>query len=152
MRRFRIPILLGLAVALFGPMNLVAGEHPGEEHPSGHAVTTADLEKAIRQQITDQSKAEGGRFRVHDPVLDKNWALELARIHTDKLTQLDKDTYFACTDFKAEDGELVDVDFYVKNENGKLVLSNTAIHKINGKPRFDYEKKGGFWERVKAGT
>ena len=152
MRGFRVVISSVVAMALAGAMNLAAQEHPEEEHPSGHAVAMADLEQAIHQQIIERTKAEGGRFHVHDPVLNKHWALELVRIHTDKLTQLDKDTYFACTDFRADDGEVVDVDFYMKDEHGKLVFSDTAIHKIDGKPRFTYEKKDGFWGRIKPAS
>ena len=135
-----------------GAMKVAAGVHPKEAHPAGHAVAMADLEHAIHEQVMEKTKAEGGRFHVHDTVLNKDWALELVRIHTDKLMQLDNDTYFACTDFRAEGGEIVDVDFYMKDENGKLVFSDTAIHKIDGKPRFTYEKKDGFWERVKPGS
>lgn len=126
-------------------------EHPKKEHPTSKPVSTATLEKAIKQQIAEKANANGGKLPVEDPVLKKTWQLELVRVHTDKLTQLDDKTYFACVDFKADDGTLVDVDFYMKNENGKLALSDTTVHKINGKPRFNYEKKGNFWERVPAG-
>ena len=153
------PAVLALALAV--PANLAAQEHPtaqpakpaehptkAAEHPKAKPVSTATLEKVIREQIEEKAKADGGSFKIHDDVLNKDWALTLVRIHTDKLTQLDADTYFACTDFRAEDGTIVDVDFYMKDKDGKLVLSDTTIHKVNGKPRFNYEKKNGYWERV----
>ena len=127
-------------------------EHPTKEHPTKKAVTTAQLEKAIREQIDEQAKATGGKFRVQDGVLLKTWNLDLVRVHTDKLTQLDEKSYFACVDFRADDGTTVDVDFYLKDENGKLKISDTAVHKVNGKPRFDYQQKGNFWERVKVSS
>jgi hypothetical protein len=55
-------------------------------------------------------------------------------------------------DFNAGDGTMVDVDFYMKKDDGKLTLTDTAVHKVNGKPRFNYEKKGTYWERVKVGN
>jgi hypothetical protein len=150
-----------LALALVAPASLAAQEHPTggpakpmehpakpAEHPKAKPVSTATLEKAIREQIEEKTKADGGTFKIHDAVLNKDWALTLVRVHTDKLTQLDADTYFACTDFRAEDGTLVDIDFYMKEKDGKLALSDTTIHKVNGKPRFNYEKKNGYWERV----
>ncbi len=127
-------------------------EHPKQTNPAVKPISMAALEKGIKDQIAEKAKANGGKFAVRDDVLSKTWRLELVSVHTDKLTQLDEKTYFACVDFKADDGTPVDVDFYMKNDNDKLTLSDTTIHKVNGKPRFTYEKKGNFWERVKAGS
>ena len=157
MHRARILLVLVAALGLAGGTGLraLAQEHPQEhpnDHPSAKRVSTATLEKAIKDQIAEKAKANGGKLPVEDTVLKKTWQLELVRVHTDKLTQLDDKTYFACVDFKADDGTLVDVDFYMKNDNGKLSLSDTTVHKINGKPRFNYEKKDNFWQRVKVGS
>lgn len=160
MHRFKVALTLVIAVGLMTAMGLRAQEHPKQEHPKEHpskepaakAITTADLEKAIKARIAENAKAAGGRFQVQDAVLNKAWSLELVRVHTDKLTPLDANTYFACVDFTADDGTAVDVDFYLKNEAGKLVLADTTVHKLNGKARFMYQQKGGFWERVKTGS
>ncbi len=153
MKRLEVWLVLVAAFCLAGGAGLraLAQEHPQEhpkDHPSAKRVSTETLEKAIKDQIAEKAKANGGKFPVEDAALKKTWQLELVRVHTDKLTQLDGKTYFACVDFKADDGTLVDVDFYMKNDNGKLTLSDTTVHKINGKPRFNYEKKGNYWERV----
>jgi hypothetical protein len=147
---------LAVTFCFFGVVGLLAQEHPSE-HPKkmGSAVkpiSTTELDKAIKDLIAEKAKANGGKLAVKDDVLSKTWQLDLVRVHTDKLTQLDDKTYFACVDFKAEDGAMVDVDFYLKNDDGKLSLSDTTIHKVNGKPRFNYQKKGDYWERVKAGS
>jgi len=161
MRKYIMRTLVALAIILAGTMNLRGQEHPtGDqppEHPTagqqaGPVITIADLEKAINRQITEKTQAEGGYFHVYDPVLHKTWSAKLVRIHTDKLTQLNKDTYFACTDFRADDGTMLDVDFYMKDKDGNLTFSDTAIHKVNGKPRFTYEKQNGFWKRVNVGS
>ena len=134
-----------------------AQEHPaGHEHPAkgeqpksekAKAVSTADLDKAIKARIAEKTKADGGVFKVEDKVLNKTWDLTLVKVHTDKLTPLSADTYFACTDFKAKDGTMVDVDFYMKNEDGRIVITDTTVHKVNGKPRFNYVEKNGVWVR-----
>jgi len=147
-----------LAGALFlAAYSTFAQEHPaGHEHPknSEHpksekakTVTTADLEKAIKARIEEKTKSDGGVFKVDDKEANKTWELTLVKVHTDKLTPLSADTYFACTDFKAKDGTLVDVDFYLKDQDGKLVITDTTIHKVNGKPRFNYVEKNGVWVR-----
>ncbi len=127
-------------------------EHPKQEHPTAKPVSVAALEKAIKDQIAEKAKANGGKLAVQDDVLHKTWQLDLVRVHTDKLTQLDDKTHFACVDFKGDDGTPVDVDFFMKKDNGKLTLADTTVHKVNGKPRFNYEKRGKFWERVKTGS
>ncbi len=143
--------VLAVVFCFFGAVSLRAQEHPNpKEHPTktGSAakpISTAELDKAIKDQIAEKAKANGGKLAVKDDVLDKTWQLELVRVHTDKLTQIDDKTYFACVDFKAEDGTMVDVDFYLKSDDGKLALSDTTVHKVNGKPRFNYQKKGNYW-------
>ncbi len=156
MQRLKRVVVLAAVLCFAATVGLRAQEHP-MEHPkkttsATKPISTAALEKAIKEQIAEKAKANGGKLAVNDDVLNKTWQLDLVKVHTDKLTQLDDKTYFACVDFKATDGALVDVDFYMKNDNGKLSLSDTTVHKINGKPRFNYEKKGNFWERVKAGS
>jgi hypothetical protein len=158
MRRLLFGILIAAAMSLALPTGLAAQEHPTSEHPSSEhpsaskPITMDQLAQAIQEAIAAKTKEQGGQFHVADPVLHKTWALQLVRVHKDRLAQLGPDTYFACTDFRANDGAMLDVDFYMKNDNGKLVFSDTAIHKVNGKARFTYEKKGDYWERVKVGS
>ena len=158
MHRLKILVVVVLFFYFAGATGLRAQqkEHPQEhpkEHPKAGAATpvsTAALEKAIKDRIAEKAKANGGKLAVRDDVLNQTWQLELVKVHTDKLTQLDDKTYFACVDFKAADATAVDVDFYMKDDTGKLTLSDTTVHKVSGKPRFNYEKKGNFWERVKV--
>ena len=154
MHRLKGVLTLVAALALVSAIAARAQEHPKEhpkEHPTAKAISTADLEKAIRANIDEAAKANNGRFPAKDDVLNKTWQLTLVRVHTDKLTQLDATTYFACVDFKADDGTLVDVDFYFKDDGGTLKRTDTTVHKINGQPRYNYEKKGDFWVRVPVG-
>ncbi len=124
-------------------------EHPGQEHPkSSGKVTTEDIDQAIRAHIEEKTKSSGGRFPVNDSVLNKTWELDLVRVHKDKLTPLADGTYFACVDFKAADGAEVDVDFFLKKEGDRLAVTDTSVHKINGKARYSYKEKDGVWERV----
>lgn len=153
MHRLKGILVLLVAVGLMAAAGLRAQqehpqEHPKAEHPTTKPVSMSDLEKAIRAHIEDTAKAHQGKFPVKDDVLNKTWALTLVKVHTDKLTQLTDTIYFACVDFKADDGTPVDVDFYLKSEEGKLKVTDTTVHKINGQPRFQYQRRGDFWERV----
>src|SRR6266542_4992334 len=126
-------------------------EHPKEhpEHPkSEKKVSTDNIDKAIRRHIEQAAKASGGKFSVKDDVLNKTWELELVAVHNDKLQALADGRYFACVDFKAADGTLVDVDFFLKKEGDALAVTDTTVHKINGKARYNYQEKDGVWVRV----
>jgi hypothetical protein len=140
---------LGLALVLPAAFLLAQQkEHPKEHPKSEKKVSVDDVDAAIRAQIADQSKSTGGRFEVRDDVLNKTWSLELVRVHKDRLQALADGRYFACVDFKAADGTMVDVDFFLKKDGDKLVVTDTSVHKINGKARYNYEEKDGVWVRV----
>jgi hypothetical protein len=131
-------------------------EHPKEEHPKEHPehsktakkMSTDDIDKAIRAHIEKTVAASGGRFPVKDDVLNKTWDLELVKVHNDKLQALADGRYFACVDFKAADGTMVDVDFFMKKAGDALEVTDTTVHKINGKARYSYQEKDGVWVRV----
>ena len=126
-------------------------EHPKEhpEHPkSEKKVSTDDIDKSIHTHIDDVAKTSGGRFPVKDDVLTRTWQLELVRVHKERLQALADGSYFACVDFKAEDGTMLDVDFFLKKQGDGLVVTDTSVHKVNGKARYNYEEKNGVWVRV----
>jgi hypothetical protein len=126
-------------------------EHPKEhpEHPkSEKKVSLEEIDKAIRAHIEEGAKASGGKFSVVDDVEKKTWRLELVRVHKDRLQALADGRYFACVDLKADDGTMVDVDFFLKKQDDKLAVTDTSVHKINGKARYNYEEKNGVWAQV----
>jgi hypothetical protein len=154
MRRV-ISLAIALAAAAFFTTSALAQEkkehpkeHPSEHPESGKKLSTADIDKAIRAHIEKIASASGGKFPVKDDVLNKTWQLELVKVHNDKLQALADGRYFACVDFKATDGTMVDVDFFMKKEGDGLAVTDTTVHKINGKARYGYEEKNGVWVRV----
>lgn len=113
------------------------GEHPG----AGSALSAASVIKGIKSHIKNITAANAGLFAITDPVQKKALKLKLVRIHEDKVSYIKKDdAYFACTDFKIEDGsEMYDIDFWMKaDKKGNLKVYQTKIHKKDGKPRFTY--------------
>jgi len=123
-------------------------EHPAEHPKSENKLSTEDIDKAIRGHIEKISAAANGRFPVKDDVLKKTWDLKLVRVHNDKLQALADGRYFACVDFEASDATMVDVDFFLKKEGDGLAVTDTTVHKINGKARYGYQEKDGVWVRV----
>ena len=128
---------------------VLAQEHP--EHPTkgqkAKDFSVSDLEKTIQADIAEKSKDTGGIFMLSDPQMKKTWDLTLDHVHTDRLSKLSADTYFACVDMKDRGGKTVDVDFFLKAKDGKLEMTDTTVHKIEGKPRYNWKEEDGFWTR-----
>jgi hypothetical protein len=150
-------LALSLTALLAVPVIAQQKEHPKEqpqkkehpEHPkSEKKVSLEEIDASIRSHIEEKSKTSGGRFDARDDVLNKTWSLELVRVHKDRLQALEDGRYFACVDFKSTEGTMVDVDFFLKKEDDKLVVTDTSVHKIDGKARYNYEERNGVWVRV----
>jgi hypothetical protein len=43
-----------------------------------------------------------------------------------------------------------DVDFFMKDDGKKLVMRDATIHKVDGKPRYNWQEKDRYWVRVPA--
>ncbi|HEY2092354.1 MAG TPA: hypothetical protein VGJ81_10730 [Thermoanaerobaculia bacterium] len=141
---------LSIAFALMSLLALpvLAQEHP--EHPANTKkdFSTSDLEKAIKHDIAEKAKATDGVFKVDDPELHKTWDLKLDHVHTERLSKLNADTYFACVDMKDPHGKVIDVDFFLKSDGDKLEMTDTTVHKVEGKPRYNWKEADGWWKKV----
>ena len=148
-RRVLLPLVV-FVVSLLPLSTIFAQEHP--EHPKNAQkakdFSVADIENAIKADIAEKSKDTNGVLKLYDPKLKKTWNLTLDRVHKDRLSQLSADTYFACVDMKDRSGKTVDVDFFLKSKDGKLEMTDTTVHKVNGKPRYNWKEENGFWKRV----
>jgi hypothetical protein len=98
-------IIIAAAITLFfapTPM-LFSQEHPEHpEHPkSGGAkkqVSTADISAGIKKNITAETNKGDGKFHVKYEGQDL--ALDLIKVHDDRLQDLGSGKYFACVDMK----------------------------------------------------
>src|SRR5438132_4196081 len=137
---------IALAIAACG-FTAVAQEHP--EHPTGKTPPKAksysmdELESAIKSEIETTQAKNGGYYKMEDKETGKTLSMKLDHVHRERLAQLDAKTYFACTDFKTDDNHVVDVDFFMKDDGEKLAMSDAAVHKIDGKPRYNWKEKDG---------
>src|SRR6266699_2629691 len=153
-------LIVATAIALFltpGPP-VRAQEHPehpkqGAEHPKKGAaekqVSTVDISAGIKKNIDAKSKTSSdGKFHVNYESQDL--ALDLVRVHDDRLSDLGAGKYFACVDMKSADGKVYDIDFFLTGPPGAMKVTDTTVHKIDGKPLYDWEEKDGKWQKVPA--
>lgn len=159
-------LIMTVAIALFfSPAALVvAQEHPehpkkttehpkkGAEHPKGgeeKQVSTADISAGIQKNIdTKSKKSSDGKFHVKYEGQDL--ALDLIKVHDDRLQDLGGGKYFACVDMKGADGKTYDIDFFLTGQPAKMRVTQTSVHKIDGKPLYDWKEENGKWQKVPA--
>src|SRR5215472_11731807 len=147
-------LILAAAIALFfaPAAQIVAQEHP--EHPkAGKAaqkqVSTADISAGIKQNIETETKKTNDR-KFHVKHEGQDLVLDLIKVHDDRLQDLGGGKYFACVDMKGTDGKTYDIDFFLTGQPGKMKVTDTSVHKIDGKPLYNWKEENGKWHKVPA--
>jgi len=154
-------LIITVAIALFftpaAPVS--AAEHPehpkqGAEHPKkGGAekqVSKSDISTGFKKNIdAEAKKSSDGKFHVKSQGQDL--ALDLIRVHDDRLSDLGGGKYFACVDMKGTDAKTYDIDFFLTGQPGTMTVTETAVHKIDGKPLYNWKEENGKWHKVPAG-
>lgn len=150
-------LILTAAITLFfiPRVALYAQEHP--EHPKKNAehpaeakqVSTADISAGIKKNIeAETKKSADSKFHVKHEGQDLT--LDLIRVHDDRLSDLGGGKYFACVDMKGTDGKTYDIDFFLTGQPGKMKVTETSVHKIDGKPLYNWKEEDGMWNKVPA--
>ncbi len=123
---------------------------PGSsQHTATKEITNADISAGIKSHIAIQRKNSADK-KFHVNYRGKNLALDLVRVHNDRLSSLGGGKYFACVDMKAADGTVYDIDFVMAGQAGSMTVTETSVHKINGKPLYNWKEQGGVWKRVRV--
>lgn len=158
--------VISVAVALFftPTMSSFAQEHPEHpkkkeeakksehpEHPKksgeGKEVTTAEISTGIKKHITAETKKSSDK-KFHVNYEGKELALDLTKVHDDRLSSLGEGKYFACVDMKAADGTTYDIDFFMSGKPGDMKVTETSVHKVNGKPLYNWKEENGVWKKI----
>jgi hypothetical protein len=158
-------LIIAICVTLFlaPAMPLFAAEHPQVRVQQLPQTTTtvpqsgtptmevskADISAGIKRHIaSDRKKSSDKKFHVN--YRGKDLALDLITVHDDRLSSLSGGKYFACVDMKATDGTIYDIDFFMAGQPGSMRVTETSIHKINGKPLYNWKEEGGVWKKVRV--
>ncbi|HJT99064.1 MAG TPA: hypothetical protein VJ696_12185 [Rhodanobacteraceae bacterium] len=114
-----------------------ASEHPGKmAEKRGWEVMSAVEENALKGVGSD------GTYKLKDDKTGETLDLKFINAHQ-PVRKLDDGTYFACSDFRAAGTKdrIYDVDFWVKEKDGKMVVDQVRVHKVP-------EMKNGQWVQV----
>jgi transglutaminase-like putative cysteine protease len=150
MKTFQI-FFLGLLVSLVScQLGSGSKEHKEtREHSEKQTskIDIADIETGIKSYIEDKSNEEGGYFHIKDDSLELR--LKLVRVHTEYLSNLGPQRHFACVDLADVSGDVYDVDFFLEGDPGNMTVTETTVHKLNGKPFYTWKQhEDKTWHRV----
>ncbi len=101
--------------------------------------TIADVERGIRANIAAKALEGNGYFNIHKDTIDLS--LKLVRVHTEYLSVLAPNKFFACVDLATASGNVYDVDFFLEGEIDDMKVTRTDVHKLNGKPYYSWEQR-----------
>ena len=120
---------------------------PGSQSIQVKTVSNVDISAGIKRHIaTERRKSADKKFHVN--YRGKNLALDLIRVHDDRLSSLGGGKYFACVDMKTADGTIYDIDFFMVGQPGSMAVTETSVHEINGKPLYNWKEENGVWKKV----
>jgi hypothetical protein len=109
--------------------------------------TMSDVSAGLKEFISGYASKSADK-KFHVPYQRKNLALDLVKVHDDRFSSLGDDKYFACVDMRGTDGKIYDIDFFMVVRPGKLTVTQTSVHKINGKPLYNWKEEKGVWKKV----
>lgn len=129
--------------------NVEGGDASGKEEMDSKKERTSKeaIEAGIRGHIKERTEEGDGYFRIEKD--GEELALKLVRVHTEYIANLAPERHFVCVDLAEESGDVYDVDFFLEGKAGDMKVTQTTLHKLNGRPFYTWaQKDDGTWHRV----
>ena len=158
----RLPINVSIALLLAPALPLRAQDHPrapqqsqaqqlpqartGAPQAAMTEATMSNVSAGLKEFISGYA-AKSPDKKFHIPYQRKDLALDLVKVHDDRFSSLGGNKYFACVDMKGKDGRMYDIDFFMNVQPDKLTVTETSVHKINGKPLYNWKEQKGHLEK-----
>ena len=142
-----IPVAVIVCTLLAG-CDILREEEQGSSDSAANVVTK-DIQNGIEKHIEEQTRLGEGYFRF--AFGEKELRLKLVRVHTEYLANLGPRRHFACVDLASRDGDVYDVDFFLAGDPNAMTVTETTVHKVNGKPIYVWkQKRDKTWHRASA--
>lgn len=142
-----IGVLMLVALMACNSTSKKEKENRSQSDKSIPKVVTADIEAGIKANI-DRKVEEGDGYFIMDTE-GKELRLQLVRVHTEYLSNLGPQRHFACVDLADISGDVYDVDFFLEGDPGNMTVTETTLHKLNGKPFYSWkQRKDKTWYRI----
>jgi hypothetical protein len=112
-------------------------------------VSEAEVVAGVKKYIYAHAQKSADK-KFHVQFGGKDVALDLMTIHGDRLSDLGENKHVVCVDMKAANGAIYDIDFFITVYSGTLSVTEASVHKVNGKPLYDWKEEGGIFKKVKV--
>jgi len=158
----RLGVTISISLFFIRVMPLLGADHPRipvqtlpqvtttfPQNAPTKEVSNADISAGIKRHIVSERKQSSDK-KFHLRFRGKDLALDLMKVHDDRLSSLGGGNYFACVDMKGTDGTMYDIDFFMAGQPGSMKVTETSVHKINGKPLYNWKEQGGVWKKVRV--
>lgn len=119
------------ALALLLAAGLAMAPAFAADDPSIQGQLRADIQQAMNDFIEEQ--AVDGVLSIYDPLSDGVLHLTLKELHAGIVRK--GDYFVSCADFVAPDGQIIDLDFLVREVDGKVRTTQAIVHKVGGEKR-----------------
>ncbi len=147
MFKIRPLFLLLLAATLVQSCNSGNKQETTKIKSASKKVTIQEVEEGIRANIAQRTIEGDGFFNFTSDSMELS--LKLVRVHTEYLSVLGPNKFFACVDLATTDGDVFDVDFFLEGTPGNMTVTQTKVHKLNGKPYYTWKQaKDKTWVTV----
>jgi hypothetical protein len=144
---YKTIFFVGIFFFFLASNEVIGQEHPEHPKSSSKQLSVGELSEAVKGYIDNESEKHDGYFEVEDPLQKKTLKLKLEKVHDDRLSALGNDVYFVCADFKGTDGNVYDIDIFMKGKSkDNLTATDIKVHKQNGKARYTWYEEGGVWK------
>lgn len=144
-------VFLGiLTLILFSCQNKSeVSKQKNESFPPVKKASIQEIEAGIKNYIQNKTAENDGYFHVTDR--GKDFRMKLVRVHTEYLSSLGPERQFACVDLVDVSGDVYDVDFFMSGKPGEMTVTETSVHKLNGKPYYAWkQKEDKTWHRIEV--
>lgn len=149
--RFFLFVLIAVFSSCFSNSKEKQDQLNASTENSAKKTSIQEIEEGIKAFIDKETAQNDGYFLINDT--EGNLKLKLVRVHTEYLSNLGPNRHFACVDLADEKGDVYDVDFFLEGEPGNMIVTETSLHKLNGKPFYTWKQVvDKTWRRVPVET
>ncbi len=127
-----------LCVSMSGCTRERSSDTAEQDEPYVPTIVTGQIQAGIEKHIAEEIERGHGYFIV--PFEGRTLKLKLVRVHVEYLASLAPQRHFACVDMASADGQFYDIDFFLHGDPGNMTVTETTVHKLNGKPYYVWQQ------------
>ena len=115
-----------------------------ETEQNTQAITIENVTEIIENYIYEESKDNGGDYYFKNDSLKVQ--LKLKRVHGLHIPLADTTTFSVCVDMTSDNGDLYDIDFFLRKDSDTIKVKRIQFHECNDQPRYVWDKdSNGNW-------